>query len=67
MENFTFTVLLTTTDYLFWEEILIKLLKPEYNTATMNNGKLQPNIRKKFSQEWIDKLGKCTGHSDETK
>ena len=67
MKNFTFTVLMVTKDYLLWEEIFLKLLKPEYNIATMNNGKLQPNIRKKFSKEWIDKLGKCTGHSDETK
>lgn len=44
---------------------MICLLNPEYNIATITNGKQQPNIGKKFSKEWIDKLGKCKGHSKE--
>lgn len=66
-ENFSFQVIKITKEYLIWEEILICLLKPEYNIATITNGKQQPNIGKKFSKEWIAKLGKCKKHSKETK
>lgn len=64
--DFEFQVLLYTKDYLHWEELLIKLLKPEYNTAGILKQKLQPNLGKKFNQEWIDKLGRCEKHSIET-
>lgn len=67
LEDFEFQVLLYTEDYELWENLLIELLNPEYNTASMSNGKLQPNLGKKFSQEWINKLGTCEKHSEETK
>ena len=67
VENFTFFVLKITKNYLLWENLFIKLLKPEYNSATMIGEAIQPNIGKKFNQNWIDKLPKCKKHSSETK
>lgn len=66
-DDFSFTVIKITEDYKLWENLFVNLLDPEYNTAGMIEGELQPNLGKKFSQEWIDKLGKCQGHSEETK
>jgi len=66
-KNFEFKVLLLTDRYYEWEEILIRLLKPEYNIAFITNGKHQPNLGKKFSKKWIDKLGRCNGHSKDTR
>jgi hypothetical protein len=45
----------------------MNLLKPEYNIATITNSKQQPNVGKKFSKEWIAKLGRCEKHSEETR
>ncbi len=67
ISDFTFQVLKVTSDYLLWEELLIKLLKPEYNIVTIINGKSRPNLGKKFNQSWINKLPKCKNHSDTTK
>ena len=66
-ENFTFSVIKLTADYLLWENLFLRLLKPEYNIATMIGEENQPNIGKKFNQTWIDNLPKCKGHSLETK
>lgn len=67
IENFTFEVLLITEEYLMWEEILIRLLVPDYNVMTIVNGKQRPNLGKKFNKDWIKKLPKCKQHSEETR
>ena len=66
-EDFSFEVLIYSDNYLLIESNLIKFLNPEYNTATMNFEKLQPNIGKKFDTEWKSKLGKSTKHNPEVK
>lgn len=65
--DFEFQILLVTDDYLLWESLLIKLLNPEYNTASMVGEKLQPNLGKKFDKRWIKKITKSTKHSKEVK
>lgn len=67
LNNFKFFVIKITEDYLLWEGLFIKLLKADYNIADVTNGKSQPNIKKKFDKNWISKLGKCKGHSKETR
>ena len=64
--NFIFSVICYIDCYLLIEEILIKLIKPEYNTSLIFNGLLKPNFGKKFSKEWIDKIKKTKPHSKET-
>ena len=66
-EDFEFQILMITEDYLEWETLLIKLLNPEYNTAGMVSGKLQPNLGKKFNKEWIEKITNSTPHSEKVK
>lgn len=65
--DFEFQVLLTTDDYLLWEDLLIKLLNPEYNTSSMIDGKLQPNLGKKFDKNWIKKITSSSKHSKSTR
>lgn len=67
IDNFTFEPLMITNDYVIWEEILIRLLNPDYNIMTAVNGKQRPNLGKKFNKNWSSKLPKCRQHSLETK
>lgn len=63
---FEFVVIQYISDYLLYEELLIKLFKPEYNTSVIFNGIGKPNLGKKFSKEWSKKLKKIDKHSKET-
>lgn len=67
IDNFTFIVLMITDEYLMWEEILLKLLNPDYNIMTIVDGKQRPNLGKKFDKEWIKKLPRCSKHSIKTR
>lgn len=62
-----FQVLMFTTNYLKWEEVLINLLNPEYNSSKLYDGKHKPNLGKKFNTEWAKSLGHGTPHSKEVK
>lgn len=66
-ENIEFKVLLLTEDYREWEEVLIRLLNPEYNISVMVDGKLKPNLGKKFNSQWVSKIKRRTPHDKETK
>lgn len=66
IENFKFDVLLISNDYIEFEDIFIRLLKPEYNATIMAGGILKPNLGKKLSKEWIANLPKCEKHSQDT-
>lgn len=66
IENFEFKVIKITDEYYKWEELFINLLNPEYNISKMFNGKIQPNLGKKFNQKWIDKIKRTKPHSEET-
>jgi hypothetical protein len=66
-EVWKFQVLMFTTNYLRWEELLINLLKPEYNSSKLYDGKIKPNLGKKFDSAWAKSLGRSTPHSKEVK
>jgi len=68
IENFKFEVMKYTNDFREWEAIFIKLLAPDYNSVIPRTYTVvRPNLGKKLSKEWKDKITNSLNHSEEVK